>query len=299
MVLPEATDQPDMVRRIQTRYGRLRPAERKVADHLRDHWGERLDSSITEFAKMLGVSEATISRVSRSLGYAGFPDMKLSVAAGSTTKGAFANIPNQIDEAEPLIESTRKLASALAESLVETQKRLDVDRLENAVDLLHAARRLTFIGVGGAAAICDEAAHLFLKAGKDATSYRDGYTHIIVAANMTQSDVMIGVSHTGETQTVAKALALARSRGARTISITSEANSDVAVASDLALITWHHASPQIPLYGDFLEGRMSQLFLINALYLGLLFKSGDPAREQLAATTKALEDHYRGPHAIP
>ena len=41
---------------------------------LRNNAGKRLDSSITELGRNLGVSEATISRVSRALGYDGYPD---------------------------------------------------------------------------------------------------------------------------------------------------------------------------------------------------------------------------------
>ena len=58
----------ELVYRIQERYGDLRKSERIVADYLREHAGSRLDYSITEFARLIGVSEATVSRVSRALG---------------------------------------------------------------------------------------------------------------------------------------------------------------------------------------------------------------------------------------
>lgn len=71
---------------------------------------------------------------------------------------------------------------------------LDAQRLEQAVEALSKARKIIFVGVGGGAAICDEAAHLFLKAGFDAASYRDGYTQTIIAAKLTQDDVVVGIS---------------------------------------------------------------------------------------------------------
>ena len=78
--------------------------------------------------------------------------------------------------------------------------------------------------------------------------------------------------HTGTTDTVAVALDIARENGATTIAITSDANSPVAKAAHVVLTTWNSSTPSIPLYGDFLEGRISQLFLIDLLYLGLLFR---------------------------
>ena len=281
-----------MLRRIQEQYDKLRRSERIVADYLRDHTGERLDASITDFARTLGVSEATISRLSRALGYDGYSDMKISMAGDASLKSSFANIPATIYETDPLIETSHKLASVFSTCLFETQKRLDVDRIERAIDAVTRSTKVVFIGVGGAAAMCEEAAHLFLKTGVDASSYSDGYTQTIVASNARQNMTMVGVSHTGSTRTVANALELSRANGASTIAITSNLNSDVGRAAEIVLTTWHHTFPQVPLHGDFLEGRLSQLYLINVLYLGLLFRSKVGAKEQLARTTKALERYY-------
>jgi RpiR family carbohydrate utilization transcriptional regulator len=283
----------DLLHRIQERYGRLRKSERIVADYLRDHAGSRLNASITELGQLLSVSEATISRVSRALGYQGYPDLKLSLAEGARHRNAFANIPTEIDESDSLITTSGNLASLLAAGLHGTQRMLDGERLERAVDALLRAKKILFIGVGGAASICDEAAHLFLKAGLDAISYRDGYTQTIGAANLTAADVMVGVSHTGTTDTVASAMRLARDNGAVTLAITSDAASPVAKAADVTLTTWNSSTPPTPLYGDFLEGRISQLFLIDLLYLGLVFRSGEKTTKHLRATGQALEKHYK------
>lgn len=282
----------DLLHRIQERYGNLRKSERIVADYLREHVGTRLNASITELGQLLNVSEATISRVSRALGYEGYPDLKLSLAEGARHRSAFVNVPTEIDETDSLVKTSSNLASLLAASLHGTQRMLDGERLERAVDALSAAKKILFVGVGGAAAICDEAVHLFIKAGFDANTYRDGYTQTIGAANLTPADVMVGVSHTGTTDTVATALQIAGSNGATTIAITSDASSPVAKAAKVALTTWNSSTPPIPLYGDFLEGRISQLFLIDLLYLGLLFRSSETSKH-LRTTGLALEKYYR------
>jgi RpiR family carbohydrate utilization transcriptional regulator len=293
------TEDGDLLTRIQERYGSLRKSERIVADHLRAHPGQRLDSSITEFSRRLGVSEATISRVSRALGYEGFQDMKLSLAEEMYGHSAFANIPTELDENDTLITTGRKLANTLAASLQETHKLLDGERIQKVVDAIEKAEKLVFVGVGGAAAICDEAVHLFLKAGIDASSYGDGYTQTIAAATMSPSRIMIGVSHTGRTQTVANALELARRKGSFTVAITSDPEAEVARAAEVVLVTSHHDRPPVALHGDFLEGRICQLFLIDLLYLGLLFRSREGARKQLKATTRALERYYQRPPRQP
>ncbi len=293
---PETLDlrRRGLLERIQDHYGTLRKSERIVADFLRDNAATRLDSSITELARTLGVSEATISRVSRALGYDGYPDLKLSMAAGTQDqKNSFANVPVELDETDTLVKTSAKLLSILVSGLEGTQRKLDAQRLEQAVEALHRARKIVFVGVGGGAAICDEAAHLFLKAGFDASSYSDGYTQTIIAAKLTHDDVMVGISHTGITATVADAMLLAQDKGATTIAITSDADSDVAKAGNVCLTTQSASQQAIPLYGDFLEGRLSQLFLIDLLYVGTLFRSGETTANNLRLTGKALEKHYK------
>lgn len=290
---PPARRRGDLLQRVQERYQTLRPSERIVADHLRERAGTRLDMSITEFAQVLGVSEATISRVSRALGYTGFPDLKLSLAESAGIRGnGFANIPAEIEQSDTLIANSGRLASLLCASIHGTQRMLDAAQLERALGAIRSARKVTLIGVGGAAAICDEAAHLFMKAGIDVTAHRDAYTQVIAAANVRAGEVVIGISHTGTTRVVANALSLARRNGAATLAITSDAASLVAREAEIVLVTWNSGAPSVPLYGDFLEGRISQLYLIDLLYLGLLFEDGEERSRQLKATTAALETYF-------
>ena len=285
--------QGSLLQRIEACYGSLRKSERIVADHLRQLSGARMNLSITELGRNLGVSEATISRVSRALGYAGFQDMKLSMAEGAGSRSGFANIPVEIDESDSLIQTSSNLALLLSVCLQGTQRMLDGDQLEAVVAALLVAQKIVFVGVGGAAAICQEAAHLFSKAGLDAIAYSDGYSQIIAAANLDSTSVMVGVSHTGTTETVANALNVARDNKCVTIAITSDPASAVGQAAEITLVTWNSSTPSVPLYGDFIEGRISQLFLIDLLYLGVLFKAGPKTSRHLTATASALERYYR------
>ena len=285
--------QGSLLQRIEAGYATLRKSERIVADHLRQVSGARMNLSITEFGRNLGVSEATISRVSRALGYAGFQDMKLSMAEGAGSRSGFANIPVEIDESDSLIKTSGNLAMLLSVCLQGTQRMLDAGQLDTVVAALLAAHKIVFVGVGGAAAICQEAAHLFSKAGLDAIAYNDGYSQIIAAANLDSTSVMVGVSHTGTTETVANALTVARENKCVTIAITSDPASAVGLAAEITLATWNSSTPSVPLYGDFIEGRISQLFLIDLLYLGVLFKAGPKTSRHLTATSAALEKFYR------
>lgn len=282
-----------LLQRVQDRYAHLRPSEQIVADYLRNNADKRMDHSITELANILGISEATISRFSRALGYSGFSDLKLSMAEGAVRRSGIVNIPTEIDPDDTLIATSAKLAGLLSAAIHSTQVNLDTDRLDRCLAMIRSARKIVLVGCGGAAAICDEAAHLFMKAGLDAASYSDGYTQIVVAANLRSDCLMIGISHTGTTQNVANALRLARDNGAMTLAITSDAATEVAQAAEVILTTGQSSTPSVPLFGDFLEGRISQLFLIDILYLGIVLPEGSENGRHLTKTADALERYFK------
>lgn len=283
----------DLVQRVQDRYATLRKSERIVADYLRSHAGTRMNMSITELAQVLGLSEATISRVSRALGYSGFSDLKMSLAEGAVTRSGYVNIPADFEQTDTVIMASTKLANLLAASIQGTQRMLDTARVDRCVAAIRRARKVVLVGVGGAAAICDEAAHLFIKAGLDAISCNDHYTQVVLAANLGPEDVMLGISHTGMTMGIASALKLAHEKGAQTIAITSDPASPVARAAIETLITWSSDTPSVPLYGDFLEGRISQLYLVDLLYISLLFEEGRSREANLRNTALALQRYYQ------
>lgn len=281
-----------IVARIQERYPDLRKSEKRVADYLSLHSEDRLEMSITELANTLGVSEATVSRFTRALGYRGYSEMKLALASESSAARQFVNIPTTMHESDSLMEISRKLYGALSASIGESQKYLDFDVVQNAVTHVLEAEHVLFLGVGGAASVCEEAAHLLLKSGIQAVCHRDGYTQVVATTTVGENFTVFGISHTGTTDTVARSLELARARGARTIAITSDAESPVAKAAEYALITWHHGPPQVPLHGDFLEGRICQMYIIYLIYLGVLFQSEGAAKECLRETAENLKQHY-------
>lgn len=281
-----------VVDRINEAYPNLRNAEKQVADYILANMSRRLDNSITELANAIGVSEATVSRLSRSLGYRGYQDLKLSIAAGSNLEEELPNLPAEIRESDSAAEISQKLGEAIAKSLRDTRTFLDKTALDLAVDALAAAEHIIFMGVGGAASICLEGSHLFLKAGRSATSVPDGYSQIVTASTMRAGQVLVAVSHTGQTQSVARALKLARAVGARTIAITSDRRSPVAEAAEVTLTTWKQDKTSIPLFGDFIEGRSCQLYLVDLLFLLVLFRSQQNEKENLHRTGSALQNYY-------
>ena len=132
---------------IQEHHEQLSPSERKLADLLLDRADDLLTYSATELATMAGVSKATAARLFRSLGYAGFDEVRLQAREER-------NLAPPFPHAAPPREAPKRAhsiaAHLLAESdnLARTFESLRSDTLQAAAELLAKAPRVWLLGSG-------------------------------------------------------------------------------------------------------------------------------------------------------
>ena len=281
----------EFIQHLQANYSTLRKSEKIIADYLQLHAQERLDFSITELARRLKVSETTVSRFCRVIGLRGYQDLKLSVAASLNRVDEFKNIPPTIHEGDTTPEIGRKLSESLAGSIVKTQQNLNVEDMDNAIDAIAKARQIYLYGIGGSAIIAHAAHHLFTKAGLNCVVYTDGYMQTVSASMLKPKMVALGVSNTGITKHVVDAVKIAAKKGAVTIGMTSDRESALAQSSKICLATPLEYKDK-PLYGGAIDAKVCQLYLVDLLYLGVLFKLGQPLKRNLKATANALRTYY-------
>lgn len=265
----------------------LRASERKVAAFLSDHIPDASRLSISEVARRSDTSEATVNRLSRTLGYSGYADMRLGLANAASASESIHNIPRDIHAGDDLATVSAKLASSLSQALADTVAALDTFEVQRAVESIIHAQRVLVFGIGGSGYVANIAYHLFLKAGIIFSAQSDGYLQAVNAALVTPRDVVIGVSHSGSTRDILAALRLAKSKGATTVALTGNAGSELASSVDIQLVT---ASYGEPIYGDFMEAKIAQLFVIDLLYLGVLLRDIPVFKRNLEATAEAIWD---------
>ena len=65
---------------IQGKKHRLTNTELKLADYILEHYDEALNYNVTELADSAGVSDASVVRFCKKLGYKGYQDFKVNAA---------------------------------------------------------------------------------------------------------------------------------------------------------------------------------------------------------------------------
>jgi len=264
--------------RIKSMYPNMGSAEKKVADWIVKNPGAVADRSIVELASLTGASEATIARFSRRLGYGGFQEMKISVA--KDTAGEIRMIHEKVQKSDACHEIFGKVVNGIDETLMHTGKVLDPEKLQKAAEIIHNANKVVIIGLGASASVAMDAAHKFLREGIDCTYSSDNHMQVILASHLCEKDAVLAISHSGASKDIIETLDVARSCGAKTISISNYGRNPKEKYSDICL---HTASDETQFRNLALSSRIAQLAIIDTMYLYIAMRRD---RSALAAINK-------------
>ena len=269
--------------RVKSLYHMLKTAERKAADHLLDHPEGISELSIVDYAAAAGCSEATIVRLSKKLGYQGFPELKADFGsnAGQENHYDYQGI-RSTDEPPAVVD---KVFEANVQALKDTQGVLDMDQYRRALEALLGASRILFCGLGDAALVAMEAYQRFIRIGQSCMVSEDPDVQLIQAAHLGKGDVVMAFSHSGRSLTVVNTVKQARAAGAVAIGVTNFPVSPLGKNADIVLQT---AAFSTRVTGEVVSKRVTQLCIVESLYINYMIAKGKPALRRLGASNQAV-----------
>lgn len=268
--------------RIEQSYGHLAETVRRVADVVLHRPADIVGLSISEVARLAEVSDTTVLRFARGLGYSGYRQFALALAA--TVVGSSPEPPLDVDiqDADDIATITRKVYTAEADALAKAWQTIDVPSEQRAVDVLARARRVHLYAVGGSGLLAMEAVYRFTRVGLDCTAVYDPIQIAIHASRLTGEDVVIGFSQSGRTRDTVEGLRIARAAGATTICVTARPRSPITRVSDIVLML---LELQTAYRGAYLDSKIAELTLIDVLATCLARRLPDMG----SASQEALE----------
>jgi RpiR family carbohydrate utilization transcriptional regulator len=260
----------------------LSSAEQRVAELILAQPQELLNQSIATVARLAGVSEPTVIRCCRSLGCAGFSDFKMRLAQSIATGQAFVHA--DVGPGDSMAELAAKVFNKAAGTLLQVRGQLDPVRLERAVNLLAAARRVECYGLGSSGIVAADAQHKFFRLGLPAAAYSDAHVHGMAATMLRPGDVVLAISASGRTVDLLSSVALARESGAEVIGIT-------ALGSPLArectvgleIVVDEDTDIYTPM-----TTRLAQLAVIDVLAIGVALRQGPELLVRLQRAKESL-----------
>ena len=249
--------------RVQQLLHELSPAEQRVAALVIEHPRKMLSEPIAEIARLADVSQPTVIRFCRSLGFQGLAEFKLKFA-GSLT-GTIPVRHSQVRMTDSTHDLSAKVIDNTVSAILKFRDALDVHAIDRAIELLRRARRVEFYALGNARAVALDGQHKFFRFRIPAASYGDSHLLNLAADLLGPGDVVIAISTGGELPELLEAIDTARARGADIIAMTAS-RSPLAKKASVCLAVDHSEDST-----SFLSmiSRILQLLLIDIMSVGI------------------------------
>ena len=267
---------------IRTRLDTLSKSEKKVALAVLAQPAHTVGGNITALAKSAQVSEPTVVRFCRSLGYDGWHEFKLKLAQGLALALPGANEqPAQDDLAADLIN---KICSRSINTLLDLRNNLKAETIQRTLDILARANKIEFYGQGTSGIIAADAQHKFFRSGVPTVAYADPAIHSIAASLLHEGDAVVAISQRGNNPALVRSVKLARRSGADVIVLAPSGTPLADMATVLIPIDLvFNTDPYTPI-----SARLAYLVVIDILAVGLALQRGPEFRKKMQNAQKAL-----------
>ncbi|WP_019006249.1 MurR/RpiR family transcriptional regulator [Cohnella laeviribosi] len=275
---------------IRDRMDALHPKERELAAYLLEHPQEAVRMTISELARASGSSTATVSRFCRAFHFNGFSDFKLKLGAELAQQLAQqpADQYQDIVAGNPLPQIVKAITDNHIRSLTDTTRLLDLDQLQAAIAALHQAARIDLYGVATSGIVAQDFYQKLIRIGKAAAAFSDPHMMLTSAASLSERDVAVAISYSGETPETIHALRCAVKQGATGISITQFGSNTLASAASVRLFT---SSSEAGMRRGDMASRMAQLHVVDILFMGLVSEHFDDYVPRLESSYQTVRQY--------
>ena len=208
---------PNLIRRITENQASLRKSEAKVANYVLANASEVIKMRIVDLASKSEVSEPTVIRFCKALGFDGFQSFKLQLAQQLGLGSVFTQFA--VEDNDTVADLINKVFDTTVGSLITAREEINSEVLEEAITTISNARRVEFYGFGASGSVAADAQHKFFRLQLSSAAYTDPHIQRMSAISLGPEDVVVAISQSGETQALLQSVALAREAGANVIGL--------------------------------------------------------------------------------
>ena len=210
-------DSPNLIRRMTDNRAVLRKSEAKVADYVLAHANNVIAMRIVDLAAESQVSEPTVIRFCRALGFDGFQSFKLQLAQQLGMGSVYTQFA--VDDKDTVTDLRNKVFDTTVGSLLTVRDELDPEILERAINTISNARRVEFYGFGASGSVAADAQHKFFRLQLSTSALTDPHIQHMSAISLGKEDVVVAISQSGQTRALLQSVELAKEAGATIIGL--------------------------------------------------------------------------------
>ncbi len=247
-----------------------------ISRYVLDQPERAMQLTLTQLAAEVGTSVASISRYCNMLGYPNYRAFQIDLTASVSALNA--PVSDLFCAGDDLHTVIRRVFALNRQGLADTEALLNHDRLVEVVHWILDAPRLYLVGIGGSGLVARTGALRLASLGITALAITDPYEGLLTLSSASEQDVVLGISHTGQSDLVLQLVDLAKRQGARTVCITNYADSPLARLSDVTLMT---SFRERRINAAVSTSSIEQLCILDAIYFVLAHLQGSSAEERV------------------
>lgn len=273
----------NLIQKLKNNDFKLRKSEIKVSHWILENISLVPSLNITTIASKIGVSEPTIVRFCRAVECKGYQDLKIKIAECS----AFNDITGEINVSsnEDITTIKQKVCNFAIGALYSIDNEISDTALEDAVSSMINAETVLISGFGGSTCTANDGYHKFFRISNKFIYSADMHIQTMTAGTLKQNDVLLAISNSGYTEALISLCKLARSQGAKVISIT-QSNTPVDELSNIHLSARDQDNTDVLVP---IVARLRHLTILDILVTSYATKTYDSAQRRLFQTKSALK----------
>lgn len=244
---------PNLISTIKSQLHKMTELERSVADHFIHQNLSEEELTSPHIMEKLHISQATLTRFAQKCGFKGYREFIFE----------YQNTQKDLDHQFQHIQKdlTKQVLVDYKAIVDQTNDLIAEDKLEEIAHMLDKASRVYFYGVGSSGLVARETKLRFTRLGLICDAITESDNMIWVNSTLDEHCLVIGLSLTGQTQSILNALETASRKGAKTVLISAQAPKEHSIDDHIAVASVHHLN-----YGNRISPQLPLLMMIDILY---------------------------------
>jgi DNA-binding MurR/RpiR family transcriptional regulator len=195
MDVKDAENKIDFNQVLTEQFDQLTKSEKRIANFLRKHQEECAFLSAAELAGKLELSEATIVRFARSMGFDSYPDMRKLLQNSYRQRVTHsARLRGRLGDLRETGDVFEKLVVSDIDYMTQALETVDRKELERAVELIKNHKRLFVFGVGPSVSLVDLLEIRLTRFGYQVIPLKTGGREILDSLlSMTKEDLLFTI----------------------------------------------------------------------------------------------------------
>lgn len=272
---------------IKQNFDSFTESEKLIAEYLLNNKKSIIGMSAKEIGDATNTSAPTVVRFSKKIGFDSLNEMKLQLSVNLQSDDDsedFEYLHSNLSTTNII----RGVKSSIDSIMNQTLGVLKEEELEKAIEALNEAKNIYIYSVGVSSLVGMDFYYKLSRINKRCIAHNDTHLQLTSSALMEKGDVAVAISYSGETKEVLKCVENARMEGVKVISITKASiDNTLAGLSDIVLrVPFVEKS----LREGAMSSRISQLAIIDMLFLGMARTNLKEIEDKLRVTRKAVED---------